>query len=441
VIRQYQDHINRFSLNARLFLIAMSILAFGTAAPTLFFNLYLEQIGFDRAFIGGVNTVIQLGGMVMALPAALLLDRIGRRRAIPIALAIGLISWSLSLLTPSGEVILALQAANGAGTVLFGLAVVPLLAEASTPRERTTLFSVSEGATTLALFFGSVLFGYVPNWVAPFISETTNGADAYRVTLLLSAGLRAIGLLPFLVLRNTPPAAAQSNNPTNNNNNNFPAQTKKLRRYDPRQLLKLQTPIWLCCIPYFLVYCGGSLIFPFLSIFLKERFAASDSAIGFVLGFLNLSIGIGALLGPALVGVLGRSRVVVAGAFASAAALGVIGFAPGFGLVASMVVLRAGLFNLTLPIYKAFVVDRAPVHEYTLVSLILSTSANIGPAISPIISGWLQRQVGFGPVFGLAIALYMLAGLGYLYVFAHLQHKRNSATTRNYSSVYDDEHS
>ena len=416
MIHQYRDHIHSFSRNARLFLAAMTILAFGTAAPTLFFNLYLQKLGFDRAFIGGVNTVIQLGGVIMALPSAMLLQRIGRRRAITLALAIGLVSWSLSLLTLRGELILALQAINGCGTVLFGLAVVPLLAESSSPRERTTLFSVSEGATTLALFMGSIVFGDVPTWLGATLHLNTNSADAYRAALLLSAGIRAVGLIPFLFLGQAKPVMVQSAQAA-------PPQKKGLRHYaNPRALLNLKTPIWLFCVPFMLVYCGGSLIFPFLSLFLKDRFNASDSNIGLVLGLLNLSIGLGSLIGPALVARFGRTQVVVAGAFISAAALGVIGFASGFALVATLVVLRAGLFNLTLPIYKAYVVDRAPQNEYTLVSLILSASANVGPAIGPSLSGWLQREAGFAPVFALAIGLYALAGLAYVFVFARTKH-------------------
>ena len=348
MISQYRDHLGSFTRNARLFLLAMTILAFGTAAPTLFFNVYLEKTGFDRAFIGGVNSVIQLGGIVMALPAAVLLNRIGRKRAISLALAIGLVSWSLSLFTQRGALILALQMINGAGTVLFGLAVVPLLAESSSPRERTTLFSVSEGVTTLALFFGSVLFGFVPGWLAALIHSETGSATTYRAALLLSAILRGIGLIPFLFLRQSKPTTDPSPAPKTQNGP---------RHYHPRKLLKLKTPIWLLCVPYLLVYCGGSLVFPFLALFLKERFAASDSAIGLV------------------------------------------------------------LFNLTLPIYKAYVVDHAPPEEYTLVSLILSTSANVGPAIAPPFSGWLQREAGFAPVFALAIGFYVLGGLAFRFVF------------------------
>lgn len=428
MISRYRDHIRGFSPNARLFLAAMTILAFGTGAPTIFFNLYLEQMGFDRAFIGGVNTAIQLGGAITAFPSALLLDRIGRRRAIPIALGIGLVSWSASLFTTRGDVILVLQALNGFGTVLFGLAVVPLLAESSTPRERTTLFSMQEGLTTLALFTGTALFGYVPLWLAPALGSGPESLETYRTVLLISAVIRVGGLVPFFFLRNTPVVAEPSQTA-----NAAPAEgvsdplrpqlTGLARYYRLSELLKLKTPILLFVIPYFIVYFGGSLIFPFQSLFFKERFGISDGTVGVLLGLINLSIGVGALLGPILTNALGRSRTVVLGTFISAVGIGVMGFGATFGLVAVMVIVRAGLFNLTLPIYRAFVIDRTPRAEYTIVALLLSGSANVGPAIAPALSGWAQREVGFSPVFALAVALYALAGLAYILVFARTRHR------------------
>ena len=433
MISRYRSHIQSFSLNARLFLAAMTVLAFGTGAPTIFFNLYLEQLGFDRAFIGGVNTAIQLGGAITAFPSALLLDRIGRRRAIPIALAIGLASWSASLFTTRGEVILVLQAINGFGTVLFGLAVVPLLAESSTPRERTTLFSVQEGLTTLALFIGSAAFGYLPALLAPMLARGAESVEMYRVVLLFSALIRLAGLVPFLFLRDNPAQAAPASDMATPTPSAPPSPaisqpTGLARYYRLRELLKLKTPILLFSIPYFIVYFGGSLIFPFQSLFFKERFGVSDGTIGIVLGLINLSIGIGALLGPVFTNALGRTRTVVIGTFISALGVAVMGFGVEFGLVALMVILRAGLFNLTLPIYRAFVIDRTPRAEYTIVALLLSGSANVGPAIAPALSGWAQREVGFSPVFALAVALYALAGLFYILVFARTRHLAHQQT-------------
>ena len=65
---------------------------------------------------------------------------------------------------------------------------------------------------------------------------------------------------------------------------------------------------------------------------------------------------------------------------------------------------------MTLPLYRAHVIDHTPPHEYAIVNLIYSTAANVGPTITPPISGYVQDKAGFNPIFGAAIALYALAG-------------------------------
>jgi dipeptide/tripeptide permease len=46
-------------------------------------------------------------------------------------------------------------------------------------------------------------------------------------------------------------------------------------------------------------------------------------------------------------------------------------------------------------------------------------SNNFGWAFSPIISGWIQVQYGFGPAFVLTIILYTLSIFFYWYFFWH----------------------
>ena len=106
-------------------------------------------------------------------------------------------------------------------------------------------------------------------------------------------------------------------------------------------------------------------------------------------------------------------RTVAAGALFSALCLLVIGFNSVFAIVAAVIVMRACLYNLTLPLYRAFVIDNASPSEYTVVNLILSSSANIGPTVGPTVSGWVQDRAGFGPLFIAAATLYGIAGLLY----------------------------
>lgn len=414
-MNEYRSHLRLFTPNARLFLFAMSVLAFGTAPSTLFLNLYFEKIGLNREFIGLVNTVIQVGGALAILPAALLLDRIGRRAAILIGGYSATFAWALAVLTPIPNAILLLLAINGAGIGLFGLAVVPLLAESSTTQERTTLFSVSEGTTTLALFVGSVLSGFVALWLAPLLAVGAESAEMYRTILLGSAAIRLVGMLPLILIWPTPKSGHGSDHAKNITNAD---RVRFASFFNLHHLVRLKTPILLYGIPVFLVYFAGSLIFPFLSLFIKERFGVSDSITGTVLGLLNLSIGAGALLAPLAVHAIGRGRVVIGGALASALALAVIGFTPLFVVAATVIVLRAGVFNAIIPLYRAYVIDGAPPEEYTIVVLLLSLCANIGPALGPALSGRIQMQYGFSPAFVIAIAGYALAALIYGLIFA-----------------------
>ncbi len=426
-MKEYRSHIHLFTRNARLFLFAMALLAFGTAPSSLFLNLYFEKIGLNREFIGLMNTAIQIGGAMAILPAALLLDRIGRRAAILVGGYTATLAWALAVITPNSTLILLLLFINGAGIGLFGLAVVPLLAESSSKTERTTLFSVSEGTTTLALFVGSALSGFVPLWLGPLWGLAPESAEVYRVILLSSAAIRLVGMLPLTLIRHV--GAPTPSTPTATP----PAEPQRIRFvsfFNLRNLARLKTPVFLLGIPILIVFFAGSLIFPFLSLFIKDRFGASDSVIGIILGLLNLSIGTGSLLAPIAVNALGRGPVIVAGALASALALAVIGFTPLFMLAAALIILRAGLFNMIIPLYRAYVIDSAPVEEYTIVALLLSLCANIGPAIGPSLSGRIQMQYGFGPAFIVAIAGYALAALIFgLIIATRNKHPRQPTST------------
>ncbi|MCL4504505.1 MAG: MFS transporter [Chloroflexi bacterium] len=398
-MQSYLDHLRSFTRDARLFLLALTVFAFAASAPGIFFNLYLQALGFDRTFIGVTATVSQLGGAIASIPAAYVLDVIGRRHSAIIGAILSIAAAVATLLTVNPAFILAIQALGGFGVVLYALAVVPLLAESSTPRERTTLFSTVEGLTTLALFFGSLIAGGLPALAAHVLRAGVESAEAYRAVMLGSLALRALGVIPLALIgdRAKPPDGA-------------PAHPRTISYFNPRVLLKLETPIWKYVLPLLITYLGGSLIFPFLNLYLKQRFEVSDVLLGSVFGGINLAVGLFTLAGPFAARALGRARAVALGAFFSAACLILIGFGNVFAIAAAVVVLRAGLFNMTLPLYRALVIDHTPPHEYVVVNLIYSTAVNVGPTVAPSISGYVQDRAGFAPLFVAAAALYAVAG-------------------------------
>lgn len=409
----YLSHVRSFTREARLFLVTLTLFAFAAAVPTVFFTLYLQALGFDRSFIGLTTTATQLGGAVASIPAAGLLDIIGRRRAAIVGAIIALITVAATLLTTDPILIIATQVVSGSGIVLYALAVVPLLADVSTVRERTTLFSTVEGCSTLALFIGSLVAGFLPSLAAPMLSSGTESAATYRAVMLGSLVIRALGIIPLAMIHDHASAHAPG----------APRQST-LSYFNPGVLLKLKTPIWKLALPILLTYLGGSLIFPFINLYLKSRYGASDVMLGFIQGATSLAIGLCAFLGPFAANRFGRARVVIVGTLISAVSLALIGSVEWFALVAVIIVVRAGLYNASLPLYRAYVIDQTPSREVAVINLIYSTAANVGPTVAPPISGFVQDHAGFGPLFVGAMALYGLAAACY-YIATRGRKKRS----------------
>ena len=83
-----------------------------------------------------------------------------------------------------------------------------------------------------------------------------------------------------------------------------------------------------------------------------------------------------------------------------------MGFAPVFWLSAAAYYIRVALMNMSGPVYQTFVMERVDQTARATVASLVSMAWNFGWAFSPTISGWLQVNYGFGPVFLGTIILY-----------------------------------
>jgi MFS family permease len=122
----------------------------------------------------------------------------------------------------------------------------------------------------------------------------------------------------------------------------------------------------------------------------------------------GIAMGIGLLLAPAIAGRIGKIQLVVLSQGLSIPFMVLLGFAP-FTVSALAYYVRMALMNMSNPIYQTFVMERVESSERTTVASLTSMVWNSGRAFSPTISGWLQVNYGFTPVFMLAITLYACA--------------------------------
>ena len=167
-----------------------------------------------------------------------------------------------------------------------------------------------------------------------------------------------------------------------------------------------------------------------MNVFFKDRFNITDSLLGLLFSFSSLLIGIGSIVAPRLSNRLGgKVRAVVATQSASLAFLLLAGFAPVLWLSSIGFLLRTALMNMASPLYSAFCMERTPEQHQGFVNSILNLAWNVGWAVGPYVSGVVQQNYGFTPLF---IATSILYGMAIMLTWSFFKDTENApASSQN----------
>jgi MFS family permease len=180
--------------------------------------------------------------------------------------------------------------------------------------------------------------------------------------------------------------------------------------------------------PNFLIGMGAAILIPYMNVFFKDRFAISNSLLGLLFSLSSLFIGVGALTGPRLTTRLGgKIRTVAFTQFTSVIFMLMIGFVPSLWVAGFASLMRAGLMNMSSPLYSAFCMEQTPEHQQGLTSSVLNIAWQIGWAIGPYISGVVQERYGFTPLFIATTILYLLA-ISVMWRFFHHAEQAQSSS-------------
>ncbi|MGQ9478117.1 MAG: MFS transporter, partial [Candidatus Bipolaricaulia bacterium] len=272
----------------------------------------------------------------------------------------------------------------------------PFMAQNSTEEERTHLFSVQFALSTFSGFFGYLLGGGLPALFAKLMQVGPEEPLAYRLTLLLSAGLGSLAILPLLAIRPRPRPGLSA-----------PDRAKlQLREafQQPRLLVKL-------FIPEVLIGFGAGVLIPYLNVFFKQRFAISDALLGTLFSFQAAVIGLASLAGPVLASKLGKIRAVVSTQLCSIPFLLLLGYFPSLGPAVIGFLARAALMNMGGPLYTAFVMEQVEERRRAAVNGLLMMSWSGSWGVSNWVSGQLQRGLGFPLIFTITCGTYLLGSL------------------------------
>jgi len=410
----YIQPIRTFKRDARLFLWMTVINGIIFSGWQLFFNIYMLERGITREYLGIINSLPSLTGLLLGIPIGRLSDRIGRRRAIIIGIALSSLAFFGQVTFKQPTLILLMSALTGVFNMFTIVSVSPLMMKLSDLNNRTLLFSLNYGLQTLAGAVGSLFAGQLPALFGNLLHVGPTNAVAYQAVLITTVLLGTTALLPIWMmkepqtLQTQPEAGARTTSPKSG-------------------LTRLTVKL---AAPNFLIGIGAAILIPYMNVFFKDRFQISDSLLGLLFSLSSLFIGIGSLIGPRLTTRLGgKIRTVAFTQLASVVFMLMIGFIPSLWVAGFAFLMRAALMNMSAPLYSAFCMEQTPERQQGFVSSVMNVAWQIGWSVGPYLSGLVQVRYGFTPLFITTTVLYLLAISSMWRFFSHTENVSASVAT------------
>jgi MFS family permease len=377
-LRRYLRSFTGFSRDARLFLLTTIVFGAALSLYWIDFNLYLESIGLDRPTIGLLLSLAQLAGVLVALPAAALSDRLGRRTLM--AAGMTLVTLALFAFLSGQRVLLFVGVPMlGAGSQIVAVVQIPYIAEHTLPEQRNEYFSVWSAFGFLTTLISAVVGGAVAT-ALPAQLGLTSVAAPYQILL---AGVAILGVVSlgtvYLLTSDRPPADRVRLSAGN--------------RFG--LVIADRTLFFRLLLPGFLTSLGAGQLIPFLNVFIETKFALSLAWVNLIFAVASLGTALAILAQPALARRFGRIGSIVLVQGASIPFLVVLGFSPVLWTVVVALTVRNSLMNAGSPIFDAFSMERVSPAERATLAAGMTLLWSLGWTIAPLYYSFLQATLGF----------------------------------------------
>lgn len=386
---RYFGRIGTFQGNARAYLFGTFLMGLGHGAVWVHLNLYYRALGLGEETIGRLLAASSLGTVLMAIPAAVLVDRFSARlvfaaSAIGYGLAIG-----LQLFSPQPWTLGLLAVLAGMSFTIHWAAAAPFFMRNSTDQDRIYLFGFSHAIETTATILAALGVGWASREIAGHLDSELLGLR----WALLAVAVASFGSV-FAFLRIASPVNAE--------------RTRTFRSYlvarDYRLLARLT-------VPSALVGLGAGLVIPFLNLYFRDRFGRNPFEIG---GFFAVSQAftvLGFLAGPAVARRLGIVGTVVLTQLLSIPFFLVLAFTGSLSWAVLAFWMRGALMNMNHPLMTNFALEVVSAEEQAVTNSVRMLAWNLSWMVSTQVGGWLIERRGFTLPMLTTIGLYFVASV------------------------------
>lgn len=397
MLREYLEKIKMISPNARYFLVGGLFNGLGMSVFSLLFNLYLKDFGYSETVIGHILSAGALGAAVVAVPAAMIIERFHLKHVLILGTLLSSISYGLQVFFQDIQFILFFSFTATMFITVYRVSVAPFFMRNSTPTERIHLFSLSYAIMMLSQLLGFFFGGFLPK-LTMGLGLAGSLTEAYRLSLYTSIVLTMISVIPFLSIEQRPVPRIKSR---------F---AERIRRYNWGIILRLM-------IPKIFVGMGAGLVIPFMNLYFKIVFKLQAETIGIYFSILQVFMFFGMLAAPFLTRRFGMIKSIVLTELLSVPFMLTLALTHNLPLAVMAFILRGTLMNMNIPISSNFEMELVREADQPFTNAISMLAWNGAWTVSAHWGGRIIEEYSFSFSFYITIALYVISALTYYFFF------------------------
>ncbi|TLN07970.1 MFS transporter, partial [bacterium] len=190
---------------------------------------------------------------------------------------------------------------------------------------------------------------------------------------------------------------------------------------------------------------GGTLLFPFFSLYITQRFGVGMTQAGIVLGLFSIFGLLGNMIGGALTDRFGRRKLILFGLVFSALSTLALGLVNSFNALIPLAVVIGLLSDIAGPAHQAMIADILPEKQRQEGFGILRVVANLAWIIGPTIGGFIANR-NFFSLFVIDVVMSLIVAVLFYFLISETkpelaageQHTSILATFKGYGVVARD---
>lgn len=149
---------------------------------------------------------------------------------------------------------------------------------------------------------------------------------------------------------------------------------------------------WAVVAVSFIDHVGGTLLFPFFSLYITQKFNVGMTQAGIVLGLFSIFGLLGSMIGGALTDKFGRRKLIIFGLIFSALSTLTLGLINTFAMLIPLSMVIGLLSDMAGPAHNAMIADLLPENKRQEGFGILRVSGNMAWIIGPTIGGFVATK-------------------------------------------------